>query len=410
MTESLKSAQLIHRTILFLSAAMLFFALSTKDVEAPYEPALKELNAIAQCCDEINNLRQEVAAEHYKDLIQQLKKTLSTLPKFRVDKLEIVQHPGTSAPVHQTCVLKTIFSYFQTIPEERLILYNYPSKTLDVIVESAKKKAIGKDGVGKIRITHSGKRLQISFVKDGLSHNAEIDAGSNYSQVRTSKDTYDPYKLIQKHNLVTKDGKKVVYLPRLKEIWEKVSNSGFRTAEVAIKRLNEQARKEATKSLIILGLVISPEWAFLAGPLILLCVLLYAFTHAIHIKRIATPSDKDELLKFPLLLLFPGYWSQFVALFSQVLLPTAASFGIWNQSSLSKSSDIWSYSGWFVCIACAITVFCTFFTYYDLRQRIGVTSRTNFCLRLLLFIKRLMKQRQATEKPSKSKPKVSSKE
>ncbi len=172
----------------------------------------------------------------------------------------------------------------------------------------------------------------ISSPKTGISI---LHRGIHYlhpdSAIRLVKD---------KKLVVIRDGESEA-LPALRDVWDTVGGLDVGAIEQTLLRKARDARRSVEGNLEVFGLKVKSSVAVVAGPCVLIALLLYLLAHVYHLRTLA--QDEDGLLsEFPWVALFDTWLSKILTYGSLLLLPvlglalivSVSNLGRWQKTTL----------------------------------------------------------------------------
>lgn len=314
MNESLQSARNIHQIIIVVSTIIGVFALSTKTPLNKYQVALNELDTLQKVMLEVNAFR-------IRSFKQGMVVGLDDTYKRMLEKKTEYNGGGGVAGLTLANIDAQFSSKWHTA--DSIMLVNPNRSKLGNIILS--------DHVEQFDI--SDLPLELHPANDGWEWTMTYHPRASYKYQFGKKDLYrnDP-------------NVKVFLFPKLKSVWEFVKDKDFDQSRVILQNKADETKDSGTSQIDLSGLKVAGELMYLAGPLILLVLLIYLTTLVEHLIAITrTNTDAVKAIEFPWLGIFEGRLSENISIISLQIYPAAISIIMVYKSFLGEPYTIvWS--------------------------------------------------------------------
>lgn len=323
MEESLKAARTIHQIIVIASTAMLIFAMSARAPENQFTIAQDELQRMEEAFNHVpvlfldpNELRRFYGEKDGFDELMEgqsarpsfltlyrtgtLSEIWSAISKLRYDPF-LPRNIGRSAnptlPAHYTC---DAVPHFGPHSVSVRVICATPSKPVTVAVTELRRRM---------------------YLRDSL-----IEANLRIYRLVVFRDPGRPD--------LDREA-----LPALRAVWDTVKDLDTASAAATLDRLARESARASSPKLSVLGLEMQAPTAIVAGPAILIALLLYLYAHLLHIQAIA-PGCDATLRTFPWLPLFGSRLSLGLTASTLLVLPSvAAVWTVWV-AGLSRNHTV----------------------------------------------------------------------
>jgi hypothetical protein len=339
LEESLKVCRLTHLFIILTSATMLLFALSAEPRTNEYKQARQELTTAIRTIREISDLRFETITQEYErnGVLKVLR------DQWKGTQVVIEPSPGdeflrTSSDLPRV-KLEDLYTFFvETAPTYENDVWDVDLEALRDAMRHMEFSPSKQGGVLNVRFrqitnapTYTTGLPSLQFdpnFKPGdrllvISLNGKTIRFSVAATGRRSVSTDRPRQLAIDRKLLIQNESGVDALPALRFVWQTVGELDIGRAEYALQSKETEIEKNRDTQLSVFGLSVKAGNAVIAGPLILLALLLYLYAHLLHLKGLAS-GNEATLRTFPWLALFETRISIILTYVTLLLLPNLA--------------------------------------------------------------------------------------
>lgn len=343
--ESLKSARLLHRATLGLSAGIILLSFSPNTAKL-YREANVELGILSQRLTDIGTRVERWADSVLLDSVLTVDSLLSGLLTDDIrasDKLDLSKRlwkPAESRELASPAKLIAIRSFVAANYRPAIIRPNWAA-TQDILRDELASHC--PCVLLQIDFTRGDDGISL-FVQTRSSGTGVKDSSGGYEEnlwvpvdtVRIDNTTSSRWWTGVASPLILTDRAEPMIFPRLSAVWNEVENFEIAAAETVL--LQKQA--EHQQSVDVFGFSVDERAALFVGPAALLGILVYLMVHIGHIARLKERYPNDSLIQdFPWAPLVSKQFGLTVDWFAIVVFPPLAMFLLFRRF-LGENSDL----------------------------------------------------------------------
>lgn len=340
MTEFYKNIKLINNSIIVSSLALILIGLPTTIESNKYAEAVQEIEKIKEVRKKIKSTEKDYLKNMYGDTLSFISKIFDDLPYEPIDF-----GIGDSKQYYQIgdngWGIDNI-NFWSSFPFYRFRLgSNFQATVNEKELRSWYEENIKNSNADSWTTFPSGEGMRILLAKDEKVINNKIfftiklleGQWANEKRKSIITEILDKNKLIIEN--IDNSVESVKTSPRLKnnEIWFDVRDKKLDEAEIYLKEKSKDKKKSQTKPLSIFGFSISSIYAWLIGPLIIMSLLVFLAIHINQLK-IEIENESNEVMKYPWIGVYDGFWNRLIFLFIVIGLPIVGCYLALSSSDL----------------------------------------------------------------------------